>query len=227
MENSEAHLSKKSHGMKARPSQRSQRRRHPLSETTAWVNNQTSSPPSSEPYTSSPPAGLPHHTSLVPGGTLQVRHDPLLTPQKAEDKRVSAISSEDARKSNRDSQISNPSTNASGKSRRKVAVGPWRLGVTIGKGASGRVRKARHKYTGQDAAIKIISKKSAKMLRSESLAAMDTLVQSASTTGQRVMPFGIERECAIMKLIEHPNIISLYDVWENRGELYVLQQLPH
>ena len=108
-------------------------------------------------------------------------------------------------------------------------MGPWRLGKTIGKGASGRVRKARHKYTGQDAAIKIISKKSAKMLRSESLAAMDTMVQSADAKGQRVMPFGIERECAIMKLIEHPNIISLYDVWENRGELYALlihRQMP-
>lgn len=35
------------------------------------------------------------------------------------------------------------------------------------------------------------------------------------------MPCGIEREVVIMKLIEHPNVISLYDVWENRGELYV------
>ncbi|KAL9633682.1 MAG: hypothetical protein Q9164_004556 [Protoblastenia rupestris] len=201
---------------------RSQRRRHPLSETTAWVNNQTTAPPPSEPYTSSPPARLPHHTSLVPGGNLQIRNHTLSPPSKAEDKRVSAISSEDAHRSKRDSQVSATSTNVSGKSRTKAAVGPWRLGKTIGKGASGRVRKARHKYTGQDAAIKIISKKSAKMLRSESLAAMDTMVQSADAKGQRVMPFGIERECAIMKLIEHPNIISLYDVWENRGELYLV-----
>lgn len=35
------------------------------------------------------------------------------------------------------------------------------------------------------------------------------------------MPSGIEREVVIMKLIEHPNVISLYDVWENRGELWV------
>lgn len=33
------------------------------------------------------------------------------------------------------------------------------------------------------------------------------------------IPLGIEREVVIMKLIEHPNVISLYDVWENRGEL--------
>ena len=96
-------------------------------------------------------------------------------------------------------------------------MGPWRLGKTIGKGASGRVRKARHAYTGQDAAIKIVSKKSAELLRSTSLAVMDTIGPS----GKRTIPLGIEREVVIMKLIEHPNIISLYDVWENRGELYL------
>jgi len=90
------------------------------------------------------------------------------------------------------------------------------LGKTIGKGASGRVRKARHALTGQDAAVKIVSKKSAELLRSTSLAIMDTMV---AKEGKRLIPFGIEREVVIMKLIEHPNIISLYDVWENRGEL--------
>lgn len=34
------------------------------------------------------------------------------------------------------------------------------------------------------------------------------------------MSYSIEREVVIMKLIEHPNVMSLYDVWENRGELY-------
>ena len=75
---------------------------------------------------------------------------------------------------------------------------------------------AKHAVTGQKAAIKIVSKKAAEMLRTESLAVMDTL---AAQSGQRLIPFGIEREVVIMKLIEHPNIISLYDVWENRGEL--------
>jgi len=37
-----------------------------------------------------------------------------------------------------------------------------------------------------------------------------------------VLSYSIEREVVIMKLIEHPNVMSLYDVWENRGELYVL-----
>ena len=202
------------------PSARAQtahtRRRHPLGDATSWVNNQSITPLTPSDSFQSPPPAIPHHGSLAPGGNLQIRNKPSSTVSKVQDKRVSEISSEDNRNSNRDSQISNTSTSASGKTRRKTHVGPWRLGKTIGKGASGRVRKARHAFTGQDAAIKIVSKKSAEMLRSTSLAVMDTLV---AKEGKRLIPFGIEREVVIMKLIEHPNIISLYDVWENRGEL--------
>jgi serine/threonine protein kinase len=37
--------------------------------------------------------------------------------------------------------------------------------------------------------------------------------------GVKRMPVGIEREVAIMKLIRHPNIMKLYDIWENRTEM--------
>jgi serine/threonine protein kinase len=30
---------------------------------------------------------------------------------------------------------------------------------------------------------------------------------------------GIEREIVIMKLVDHPNVMSLYDVWETSKEL--------
>ncbi|KAJ5325871.1 uncharacterized protein MYU51_001099 [Penicillium brevicompactum] len=111
----------------------------------------------------------------------------------------------------------------SNKGKRKTHVGPWQLGRTLGKGATGRVRKAKHAVTGNTAAIKIVSKKSAAMVQSESIAAMDRNVGNfASKTATRQMPCGIEREVVIMKLIEHPNVISLYDVWENRGELYLV-----
>ncbi len=194
---------------------RATRYRKPLGDTTEWVNNHSPSVSGPELYPSSP--HMPHHGSLKPGGNLQRRSDNGSLLSSAEDRRISALAEEGQRNTNRDSQIS-ASTNASGKSRRKTHVGPWRLGKTVGKGASGRVRKARHAYTGQDAAIKIVSKRSAELLRSTSLAVMDTML-SAAQDGKRVIPFGIEREVVIMKLIEHPNIISLYDVWENRGEL--------
>lgn len=202
---------------------RSHRHRQPLIETTNWVNAQTSTPPQPPPPASpsSPPSSIPHHESLKPGGTLQTRNNPPASPPLAVvNKRVSAISEEEKRNANRDSQISTASTNTSGISRRrKTHVGPWQLGKTIGKGSSGRVRKARHALTGQDAAIKIVSKTMAEQLRTSSLAHMEKLL-TAGNKGKRMIPFGIEREVVIMKLIEHPNIISLYDVWENRGELW-------
>ena len=35
---------------------------------------------------------------------------------------------------------------------------------------------------------------------------------------------GIEREIVIMKLIEHPNVMRLYDVWETGNDLYVAKK---
>lgn len=137
---------------------------------------------------------------------------------EVENKRLSSVIDNDS-SSKRNSTISATST-ASGKSRRKTHVGPWQLGRTLGKGSTGRVRLAKHAVTGQAAAIKIVSKKSAAMVQSESIATMDNnpgLI--AGAPGARVMPSGIEREVVIMKLIQHPNVINLYDVWENRGEL--------
>lgn len=108
---------------------------------------------------------------------------------------------------------------ALGKGKRKTHIGPWQLGKTLGKGSTSRVRLAKHSITGQKAAVKIVSKKSAAMIQSESIVAMDRNAGHLTTSEVRQIPFGIEREVIIMKLIEHPNVISLYDVWENRGEL--------
>lgn len=83
------------------------------------------------------------------------------------------------------------------------------------------MRLARHIYTGQEAAIKIVQKSNAQISQAGSLAALDqaesTLAESED--GIRRMPIGIEREVAIMKLIQHPNIMKLYDIWENRTEM--------
>ncbi|KAL2263139.1 hypothetical protein VTK26DRAFT_8037 [Humicola hyalothermophila] len=38
------------------------------------------------------------------------------------------------------------------------------------------------------------------------------------------MPLAIEREVAILKLIRHPNIIELLDIWENRSEIYLVTE---
>ena len=161
---------------------------------------------------------MPHHESLKPEGNLTFRNNPEPLAA-AENKRILAIAQDETTNSNRNSAISTASS-VSTKSRRKTHVGPWQLGRTLGKGATGRVRLAKHALTGQAAAIKIVSKKSAALVQSASMAQMDKDASTpTSPAGFRMMPFGIEREVVIMKLIEHPNVINLYDVWENRGEL--------
>lgn len=157
-------------------------------------------------------------TKLASEGRGTENPDSPVTP--VENKRISAVI-ESQQNSNRNSAISTCST-ASTKSRRKTHIGPWQLGRTLGKGSTGRVRLAKHAITGQSAAIKIVSKKSAAMAQSQSIAAIDRSLYPPSTSGTgKAIPSGIEREVVIMKLIQHPNVISLYDVWENRGELYV------
>ncbi|RVX66210.1 hypothetical protein B0A52_10102 [Exophiala mesophila] len=165
---------------------------------------------------------LPHHESLKPEGNLSVQDRMVNKTPAVENKHLSAIADELANEDKRDSQASDVSF-LTGKSKRKTHVGPWQLGKTLGKGATGRVRLAKHAVTGQKAAVKIVSKKSAALVQSASMARMDTKDTSAMiAAGPRTMPFGIEREVVIMKLIEHPNIIRLYDIWENRGELYLV-----
>ncbi|AMD18869.1 HBL033Wp [Eremothecium sinecaudum] len=108
------------------------------------------------------------------------------------------------------SQISTTSTRNTntGKRKSKDTVGPWKLGKTLGKGSSGRVRLAKNVESGKLAAIKIVSKKSV---------SRHQYVQTDSS-----LPYGIEREIIIMKLITHPNIMALYEVWENKSELYLV-----
>ncbi|KAG9124924.1 hypothetical protein FRC07_009663 [Ceratobasidium sp. 392] len=94
-------------------------------------------------------------------------------------------------------------------------IGPWELGKVIGKGSSGIVHLAEHKVTGQKAAIKVMSTEAilnSRMSVSVEPEEADRIIQS------------IEREIVIMKLIEHPNVLSLLDVWEAKGLLFVVME---
>jgi serine/threonine protein kinase len=119
------------------------------------------------------------------------------------------------------SQISAVSTNASDGRRLKQMIGPWQLGKTLGKGATARVRKARHISEDTTAAVKIIPKNNAQLSQAGSLVDLDRAEAQVvhAADGERRMPIGIEREVAIMKLMQHPNILKLYDIWENHKEM--------
>lgn len=220
-----------SHLQPARPPTR----RSPLGDATRRINNLQ--PQQSAPNYSSMPDhedlrqdGLLHAPDRASGSLLSQgdRYPPREAqrwgPQNSNvvNPRLSAISRDyPGTDSNRNSQISTVSTNASDGKRIKSCIGPWKLGKTLGKGATARVRLARHTYTGQEAAIKIVQKKNAQMSQAGSLAALDQAesIEADSEDGVRRMPIGIEREVAIMKLIQHPNIMKLYDIWENRTEM--------
>lgn len=187
------------------------RRRQPLTDASSRINHPKSSKP-----TDTPVLRLEDTEMKSPD-----RMSALMTPRDNKENQRQSVAMDFHPDSARNSVISAASI-LSNKGKRKTHVGPWQLGRTLGKGATGRVRLAKHAVTGNTAAIKIVSKKSAAMVQSESIAAMDRNVGRYPSGGNaRQMPCGIEREVVIMKLIEHPNVISLYDVWENRGELYV------
>lgn len=198
--------------------------RTPLSEVPSRANTPSSSQQNQKTLSTSPGA-LPHNESLVANGSLDVRTPPATSPGHH---RVSAIVKETGRESKRDSQISQASTNASDGGRatgqkRKTHIGHWQLGKTIGTGGCSKVRMVRHKQDLQQyGAVKIISRTVAEITRAQSLANLIESCKDGSgnlPSSGKPIPCGLEREIAVMKLLEHPNIVRLYDVWENRNEL--------
>ncbi|XP_021429890.1 MAP/microtubule affinity-regulating kinase 3a isoform X11 [Oncorhynchus mykiss] len=81
-------------------------------------------------------------------------------------------------------------------------VGNYRLLKTIGKGNFAKVKLARHILTGREVAIKIIDK-----------------TQLNPNSLQKLF-----REVRIMKLLNHPNIVKLFEVIETERTLYLVME---
>ncbi|XP_061133123.1 serine/threonine-protein kinase BRSK2-like [Syngnathus typhle] len=79
-------------------------------------------------------------------------------------------------------------------------VGPYRLEKTLGKGQTGLVKLGIHCVTCQKVAIKIVNR--------------EKLSESVLMK--------VEREIAILKLIEHPHVLKLHEVYENKKYLYLV-----
>ncbi|XP_068803274.1 MAP/microtubule affinity-regulating kinase 3 isoform X17 [Struthio camelus] len=81
-------------------------------------------------------------------------------------------------------------------------IGNYRLLKTIGKGNFAKVKLARHILTGREVAIKIIDK-----------------TQLNPTSLQKLF-----REVRIMKILNHPNIVKLFEVIETEKTLYLIME---
>uniref|UniRef100_A0A8C4GV92 MAP/microtubule affinity-regulating kinase 3 n=1 Tax=Dicentrarchus labrax TaxID=13489 RepID=A0A8C4GV92_DICLA len=81
-------------------------------------------------------------------------------------------------------------------------IGNYRLLKTIGKGNFAKVKLARHILTGREVAIKIIDK-----------------TQLNPTSLQKLF-----REVRIMKTLNHPNIVKLFEVIETEKTLYLIME---
>ncbi|KAL5522651.1 hypothetical protein ACEPAG_8669 [Sanghuangporus baumii] len=92
-------------------------------------------------------------------------------------------------------------------------IGPWILGECVGKGASGRVKVARHYETGQMAAVKI--------LPLENVLSSRYSLHTRATKAEKHRN-GIDREIIMMKLMDHPNIVRIYDVFEGERDLFLV-----
>lgn len=93
-------------------------------------------------------------------------------------------------------------------------IGPYVLTKTLGVGSTGRVKLGTHVETGQRVAVKIVSR--------ESLNASKTVPTTPSEKAAAANNRKIEREITIMKLVKHPNVLSLFDVYETETELFLV-----
>jgi MAP/microtubule affinity-regulating kinase len=97
---------------------------------------------------------------------------------------------------------SKSSSKSSSSSMREQQIKQYKLVKTIGKGNFARVMLARHLPTGSEVAIKIIDK-----------------TQLNSSSLEKLF-----REVSIMKLLNHPNIVKLFEVIETDKTLYLVME---
>lgn len=86
-----------------------------------------------------------------------------------------------------------------------VRVGPYELGATLGRGNFGLVKLAVNRETGEQFAVKIVKKE---VLADETTANVE-----------------IKREIAIMKALDHNNIVALNDVLYSPKRVFMVMEL--
>ena len=156
---------------------------------------------------SQPPTIIAHHDSHTPSPILQpkpVKGSPPAPPQPAmpPPHPITTSAAAAAATSSLSIPAPLPFRPLSGHDGQVEYVGPFVLGPVLGRGCTGTVRLGTHKHTGFEVAFKIIDKK---------------YLNSEPKLWKKV-----KREIAILKLIEHPHVLKLYDVLETEHRLYLV-----
>jgi SNF-related kinase len=84
-------------------------------------------------------------------------------------------------------------------------AGLYDLRETLGKGHYATVKAARHVFTGELVAVKVIEK-----------AKLDEMSRKS-----------LLKEVLCMKLVQHPHVVKLYEVIDTRDKLYLVLELGH
>ncbi|KAI1295511.1 MAP/microtubule affinity-regulating kinase 3 [Halotydeus destructor] len=135
---------------------------------------------------------------------LQTVHESIATDQ-VRTKTIGGKTFNSKSRSNEDSSVNSTAVTASSRTRRTTEephIGRYRLLKTIGKGNFAKVKLAKHLPTGKEVAIKIIDK-----------------TQLNPSSLQKLF-----REVRIMKMLDHPNIVKLYQVIETEKTLYLVME---
>eukprot|EP00834_Sanchytrium_tribonematis_P001010 NODE_21_length_42443_cov_0.822808.p21 type:complete len:245 gc:universal NODE_21_length_42443_cov_0.822808:775-1509(+) len=85
----------------------------------------------------------------------------------------------------------------------KNVIGNYRLEKTIGSGTYGKVKLAKHVTTNEKFAVKIIDK------------------SNISTQKQIAR---IQREIRFLKLLQHPHIVKVYEVFESPNQIFIVME---
>jgi serine/threonine protein kinase len=98
-----------------------------------------------------------------------------------------------------------------GRSGRKF-IDDYDMGDNVGKGAYGKVKTCRHKKSGQMYAMKIVDRRKLERIRKPG---------SDKTEFDKVM-----MEIAIMKSLQHPNVVKMYEVIDDQesGKVYLIME---
>ncbi|XP_073050835.1 CBL-interacting protein kinase 32-like [Primulina eburnea] len=86
---------------------------------------------------------------------------------------------------------------------RRIIIGKYEIGRTIGEGTFAKVKFARNTENGQPVAIKIFDKD--KVLKHK-------------------LSEQIKREITTMKLVKHPNVVQLYEVMASKAKIFMVME---